>query len=38
MIDFQLSVQPETEKRLRKILSQVQDTEMFARNNRIVGK
>jgi hypothetical protein len=32
MIDFQLSVQPETEKRLRKILSQVQDTEMFARN------
>ena len=32
MIDFHLSVEPQTEQRLRKILSQVQDTEMFVRN------
>lgn len=32
MLDFQLSVQPQTEQRLRKILSQVQNTEVFALN------
>ena len=32
MLNFQLSIQPQTEKRLKKILSQVQDTEAFALN------
>lgn len=32
MLDFQLSVQPQTERRLKKILSQVQNTEAFALN------
>ncbi|MEI6332301.1 MAG: hypothetical protein WCP16_23925 [Pseudanabaena sp. ELA645] len=32
MLDFQLSVQPQTERKLKKILSQVQDTEAFALN------
>ena len=32
MVDFQLAVQPQTERRLKKILSQVLDTEAFALN------
>ncbi len=32
MLDFQLSVQPQTERRLKKILSQVRNTEAFALN------
>ena len=32
MLDFQLSVQPQTERRLKRILSQVQNTEAFALN------
>ena len=32
MLDFQLAMQPQTERRLKKILSQVRDTEAFALN------
>jgi hypothetical protein len=32
MLDLQLALQPQTEQRLKKILSQVQDTEAFALN------
>ena len=32
MVDFQLSMQPQIERRLKKILSQVQDAEAFALN------
>ena len=32
MLDFQLSVQPQTERKLKQILSQVQNTEAFALN------
>ena len=32
MLDFQLAVQSQTERRLKKILSQVQNTEAFALN------
>jgi hypothetical protein len=32
MIDLQLALQPQTEQRLKKILSQVQDKEAFALN------
>ncbi len=32
MLDFQFSVQPQTEQRLKKILNSVQDPETFARN------
>ncbi|MEB3189717.1 MAG: hypothetical protein VKL42_05160 [Snowella sp.] len=32
MLNFQLSVQPQTEQKLQKILNQVQDTEKFAQN------
>jgi predicted mannosyl-3-phosphoglycerate phosphatase (HAD superfamily) len=32
MLDFQFSVQPQTEQRLKKILNSIQDTESFARS------
>jgi len=32
MLDFQFSVQPQTEQRLKKILDSVRDTEAFAQN------
>jgi hypothetical protein len=32
MLDFQFSVQPQTEQRLKKILDSVRDTETFAQN------
>jgi len=32
MLDLQLALQPQTEQRLKKILSQVQDKEAFALN------
>jgi hypothetical protein len=32
MLDFQLSVQPETEKRLKKILNTIKDPENFAQS------
>ena len=32
MLDFQLSVQPETEKRLKKILNAIKDPENFAQS------
>jgi hypothetical protein len=32
MLDFQLSVQPETEKRLKKILNSIKDQEKFAQS------
>jgi len=32
MLDLKLDIQPETEKKLRKILAYTQDEEIFARN------
>ena len=32
MLDFQFSLQPQTEQRLKKILNSIQDTESFARS------
>ncbi|MCY7332135.1 MAG: hypothetical protein LH649_05640 [Pseudanabaena sp. CAN_BIN31] len=32
MLNFQFSVQPQTEQRLKKILNSIQDTESFARS------
>jgi len=32
MLDFQFSVQPQTEQRLKKILNSIQDMESFARS------
>ena len=32
MLDFHLSVQPETEKRLKKILNSIKDQEKFAQS------
>ncbi len=32
MLDFQFSIQPQTEQRLKKILDSVRDTETFAQN------